>query len=76
MDQTTDQTTTCPCHHCDGQGFIELRDCTGEVQREDTCVFCGGTGTIEGIDHRLNYHLNHCDAEACNTEPIQPVCDA
>jgi DnaJ-class molecular chaperone len=34
------------CHHCEGKGFIELRDCSGEIQREETCSFCDGTGTI------------------------------
>ncbi|MFN9173888.1 MAG: hypothetical protein ACK58N_05075 [Synechocystis sp.] len=33
-----------PCNHCDGKGYIELRDCSGEVQREETCTFCDGTG--------------------------------
>ncbi len=35
------------CNHCEGKGYIEIRDCTGEVQREETCVFCSGTGEIE-----------------------------
>ncbi|HAC66231.1 MAG TPA: molecular chaperone DnaJ [Cyanothece sp. UBA12306] len=34
------------CNHCDGQGYIEIRDCTGEIQREETCVFCQGMGQI------------------------------
>ncbi len=34
------------CHHCEGKGYIEIRDCTGEIQREETCVFCGGSGQI------------------------------
>ena len=38
MKQQTD------CHHCEGKGYIEIRDCTGDIQREETCVFCGGTG--------------------------------
>ncbi|PSF27852.1 molecular chaperone DnaJ [Aphanothece hegewaldii CCALA 016] len=33
-----------PCYHCKGKGFIEIRDCSGEIQREETCVFCSGTG--------------------------------
>jgi len=36
-----------PCHHCDGHGYTELRDCAGDVQREETCVFCEGLGEIE-----------------------------
>ncbi len=32
------------CHHCDGKGYIVIRDCTGEIQREETCSFCEGTG--------------------------------
>jgi DnaJ-class molecular chaperone len=33
-----------PCHHCEGKGYLELRDCTGKIQREETCSFCQGTG--------------------------------
>lgn len=33
-----------PCHHCDGNGYIQIRDCSGEIQREENCSFCGGTG--------------------------------
>ena len=32
------------CLHCDGQGYIEIRDCSGEVQHEETCSWCDGTG--------------------------------
>ncbi len=35
------------CKHCDGKGYIEIRDCSGEVQREETCLFCNGTGELE-----------------------------
>ncbi len=35
------------CDHCDGKGYTEIRDCGGEIQREETCVFCQGTGKIE-----------------------------
>jgi DnaJ-class molecular chaperone len=35
------------CNYCEGKGYIEIRDCTGEIQREETCVFCDGTGKIE-----------------------------
>ncbi|MDJ0601749.1 MAG: hypothetical protein QNJ37_23250 [Crocosphaera sp.] len=34
------------CHHCEGKGYIKIRDCTGEIQREETCVFCRGNGKI------------------------------
>ena len=41
------------CHHCEGKGYIEIRDCSAEVQREETCVFCQGTGQVEIIiQHR------------------------
>ena len=36
-----------PCPHCDGKGYLEIRDCSAEVQREETCVFCEGSGEIE-----------------------------
>ena len=36
-----------PCHHCEGKGYIELRDCSGEIQREESCSFCNGKGKIE-----------------------------
>ncbi|MEA5511173.1 hypothetical protein VB715_15470 [Crocosphaera sp. UHCC 0190] len=34
------------CHHCEGKGYISIRDCSAEIQREETCVFCHGTGTL------------------------------
>ncbi|WP_271253216.1 hypothetical protein [Pseudanabaena sp. Chao 1811] len=39
--------TTKSCHHCEGKGYLELRDCSGEIQREENCSFCNGTGKIE-----------------------------
>ena len=35
------------CHHCEGLGYIQIRDCSGEIQREQTCFFCGGLGYVE-----------------------------
>ena len=35
------------CHHCEGKGYIELRDCSGEIQRQENCSFCHGTGKTE-----------------------------
>lgn len=35
------------CNYCEGKGYIKIRDCTGEIQTEETCVFCNGTGEIE-----------------------------
>lgn len=32
------------CHHCEGKGYIEIRDCSADIQREETCSFCGGLG--------------------------------
>ena len=37
---------TKPCHHCEGKGYIQIRDCSGEIQREENCSFCDGTGII------------------------------
>jgi DnaJ-class molecular chaperone len=34
------------CNHCEGKGYIEIRDCSGEIQREETCLFCSGTGSL------------------------------
>ena len=36
-----------PCHHCDGKGYISIRDCSGEIQREENCSFCNGLGIIK-----------------------------
>ncbi|MCE2888611.1 MAG: hypothetical protein ACK54J_18330 [Pseudanabaena sp.] len=36
--------TTKPCHHCEGVGYISIRDCSGEIQREENCSFCNGSG--------------------------------
>jgi DnaJ-class molecular chaperone len=34
------------CLHCEGRGYVEIRDCSGEIQREETCYFCDGTGSF------------------------------
>ena len=36
------------CHHCEGKGYIQIRDCSGEIQREENCSFCSGTGKLTG----------------------------
>jgi DnaJ-class molecular chaperone len=41
------------CHHCSGLGYIEIRDCSGEIQRSETCSFCSGTGYIEREEMEL-----------------------
>jgi DnaJ-class molecular chaperone len=38
-----------PCHYCEGRGYIAIRDCSGEIQREENCSFCEGTGYIPKI---------------------------
>jgi len=35
-----------PCKHCEGKGYISIRDCSGEIQREENCSFCNGSGTL------------------------------
>ncbi len=35
------------CHHCDGKGYIDIRDCVGDIQRSENCSFCYGTGFLE-----------------------------
>ena len=32
------------CYQCEGKGYIEIRDCAGEIQRTETCSFCDGKG--------------------------------
>ena len=39
--------TTKSCHPCEGKGYISIRDCSGEIQREENCSFCNGSGKIE-----------------------------
>ncbi len=51
-DRLTSLQQTKPCHHCEGKGYIELRDCSGEIQREENCSFCSGTGKIELEDKK------------------------
>jgi len=36
-----------PCHHCEGKGYTNIRDCAGEIQRTETCSFCSGLGYQE-----------------------------
>ncbi len=38
------------CSHCEGKGYIQIRDCSGDIQREETCSFCGGLGYIDRED--------------------------
>ena len=52
--QTTQNIAHKKCHHCEGKGYIEIRDCSAEVQREETCSFCQGTGEIEIINLEKN----------------------
>lgn len=37
-----------PCNYCDGKGYIDIRDCVGDIQRSENCSFCGGTGFLQG----------------------------
>ena len=36
-----------PCNQCESKGYIEIRDCGGEIQRTETCSYCEGTGYLE-----------------------------
>ncbi|MEL6580284.1 MAG: hypothetical protein AAFQ14_11060 [Cyanobacteria bacterium J06621_12] len=44
MNQQKKKAKQKPCHHCEGKGYIELRDCAGEIQRTETCSYCEGKG--------------------------------
>jgi DnaJ-class molecular chaperone len=44
---TSPQKINKPCRHCEGQGYISIRDCSGEIQREENCSFCNGSGNLE-----------------------------
>ena len=35
------------CHHCEGKGYIEIRDCVGDIQYTESCSFCEGLGSIK-----------------------------
>lgn len=50
---------TCP--HCEGKGYTEIRDCSGEIQREETCFFCEGTG--EFIPEKDKIRITNLDSE-------------
>lgn len=45
------------CHHCEGKGYIHIRDCSAEIQREETCSFCGGLGYVEEEEEEENSSL-------------------
>ena len=32
------------CYQCEGKGYIEIRDCSGEIQRTEICSYCEGQG--------------------------------
>ena len=53
-DQTDKKTLTkLACHHCEGKGYIEIRDCSGEIQRSENCSFCEGTGQSSAINNSI-----------------------
>jgi DnaJ-class molecular chaperone len=35
------------CKYCEGKGYIEIRDCVGDIQYSETCSFCEGLGSIK-----------------------------
>lgn len=41
------------CHHCEGKGYTELRDCSGDIQRTEKCSFCEGLGYVEVEKERV-----------------------
>ena len=46
------------CHHCEGKGYTELRDCSGDIQRTETCSFCEGSGFIEAPEKNKQTNLS------------------
>lgn len=38
------------CDHCEGQGYTEIRDCAGEIQRTERCSFCEGLGYLDSVE--------------------------
>ena len=42
------------CHHCEGKGYIEIRDCVGDIQYTETCSFCEGLGSIHTVNKPAN----------------------
>ena len=50
MNQPKKKAQESSCNHCEGKGYIELRDCAGEIQRTETCSYCEGKG-YEVIDN-------------------------
>ena len=61
------------CHHCGGKGYIEIRDCAGEVQREETCSFCGGLGYIEEEEEgKSDRALRASEADRAFNKKLEP----
>ena len=58
-------TTKQTCSHCDGQGYVEIRDCTGDIQREETCMLCGGNGKRE-TQNNVRSERESCQSELRN----------
>ena len=42
------------CDHCEGKGYIEIRDCVGDIQYAETCSFCEGLGSIKTVTKPAN----------------------
>ena len=50
LDRKVKQT---PCYQCEGKGYTEIRDCSGQIQRTETCSFCEGKGFISQDVERI-----------------------
>jgi DnaJ-class molecular chaperone len=55
------------CHPCEGKGYTEIRDCSGDIQRTERCSFCEGLGYLEILEapaelksKNLNNSLENC----------------
>ncbi len=43
------------CYQCEGKGYLNIRDCSGEIQRTETCSFCSGKGYTDKSSSIGNY---------------------
>ena len=51
------------CNHCEGKGYIEIRDCVGDIQYTETCSFCEGLGYIKTEQESKNLSSNSVNSK-------------
>lgn len=63
------------CHYCDGHGYNEQQDESGEGMEHIECSECDGTGTITGMDYEWTEELDDYRERIKEMFPSFDKCD-